>query len=66
MSKAGAVSGEDNTDFDRVVRWLSERVPETDTVALCHGDYRTVNAMSHRTEPRVNKRPVPFDQEAER
>jgi aminoglycoside phosphotransferase (APT) family kinase protein len=44
---------EDNPDLDRIVSWLSERVPESETIALCHGDYRMANAMFHASEPRV-------------
>jgi len=44
---------EDNPDLDRIVRWLSERVPESDAIALCHGDFRIANVMFHPTEPRV-------------
>ena len=44
---------EDNPDLDRVVAWLSERVPDSNTIALCHGDFRITNMMFHPTEPRV-------------
>jgi len=44
---------DDNPDLDRLVRWLSERVPESETIALCHGDFRIANVMFHKTEPRV-------------
>jgi len=44
---------DDNPDLDRIVRWLSERVPESDTIALCHGDFRIANVIFHPTEPRV-------------
>jgi aminoglycoside phosphotransferase (APT) family kinase protein len=44
---------DDNPDLDRVVAWLAERVPESDTLALCHGDFRITNMMFHPTEPRV-------------
>ncbi len=44
---------EDNPDLDRVVRWLAERVPESETLALCHGDFRIANVMFHKAEPRV-------------
>ena len=43
----------DNPDLDRVVAWLAERVPESDTLALCHGDFRITNMMFHPTEPRI-------------
>ena len=44
---------DDNPDLDRVVAWLFERVPDSDTIALCHGDFRITNMMFHPTEPRV-------------
>lgn len=44
---------DDNPDLDRIVAWLSERVPDSDTIALCHGDFRITNMMFHPTEPRV-------------
>ena len=44
---------DDNPDLDRIVRWLSERVPDSETIALCHGDYRIANVIFHATEPRV-------------
>lgn len=43
----------DNPDLDHIVRWLEERVPESATTALCHGDFRIGNVMFHPTEPRV-------------
>ncbi len=43
----------DNPDLDRIVRWLSERVPESEVLALCHGDFRIANIMFHPIEPRV-------------
>jgi aminoglycoside phosphotransferase (APT) family kinase protein len=44
---------DDNPELDRVVAWLAERVPESDTLALCHGDFRITNMMFHPSEPRV-------------
>jgi aminoglycoside phosphotransferase (APT) family kinase protein len=44
---------DDNPDLDRMVRWLSERVPDSETIALCHGDFRIANLIWHPTEPRV-------------
>ncbi len=44
---------DDNPDLDRLVRWLSERVPESELSTLCHGDFRAINIMFHRVEPRV-------------
>ncbi|MEN3349771.1 MAG: hypothetical protein V7632_3406 [Bradyrhizobium sp.] len=44
---------DDNPALDRMVRWLAERVPESETMALCHGDFRMGNLVFHPTEPRV-------------
>ena len=44
---------DDNPALDRMVRWLSARVPESDSLALCHGDFRMANLVFHPTEPRV-------------
>jgi aminoglycoside phosphotransferase (APT) family kinase protein len=44
---------DDNPDLDRIAKWLSERVPDSEQLALCHGDFRIGNMMVHATEPRV-------------
>ena len=44
---------QDNPDLDRMTAWLAERVPESATIALCHGDFRIGNVMFHPTEPRA-------------
>ena len=44
---------DDNPALDRVVSWLSERVPDSELLTLCHGDFRIGNVMFHATEPRV-------------
>jgi aminoglycoside phosphotransferase (APT) family kinase protein len=44
---------DDNPDLDRIVSWLAERAPESETLALCHGDFRIANVMFHKTEPRA-------------
>ena len=44
---------DDNPDLDHIIVWLSERVPESELQALCHGDFRIGNMMFHATEPRV-------------
>ena len=44
---------DDNPDLDRILRWLTERVPESETLALCHGDFRIANLMFDAREPRV-------------
>jgi aminoglycoside phosphotransferase (APT) family kinase protein len=35
------------------VQWLGERLPESETIALCHGDFRIANVMFGKNEPRV-------------
>lgn len=42
---------DDNPVLDRMVRWLAERVPTSETLALCHGDFRMANVIFHPTEP---------------
>lgn len=44
---------DDNPDLDRMIAWLDERVPDSEALALCHGDFRIGNMMFHPTEPRV-------------
>ncbi len=44
---------DDNPALDRMLAWLKERVPESELLALCHGDFRIGNLMFHATEPRV-------------
>jgi aminoglycoside phosphotransferase (APT) family kinase protein len=44
---------DDNPDLDRLVAWLADRVPESETLTLCHGDFRIINLIFHATEPRV-------------
>jgi len=44
---------DDNPALDCMVHWLGERLPASETIALCHGDFRIANAMFHPTEPRV-------------
>jgi aminoglycoside phosphotransferase (APT) family kinase protein len=44
---------DDNPDLDRIVAWLAERVPDSQALALCHGDFRIGNMVFHPSEPRV-------------
>ena len=44
---------DDNPALDRLVAWLAERVPDSQLLRLCHGDFRIGNVMFHPTEPRV-------------
>lgn len=43
----------DNPDLDRMIAWLRSRIPASQQLALCHGDFRIGNIMFHPTEPRV-------------
>ncbi|HEY5290269.1 MAG TPA: phosphotransferase family protein, partial [Caulobacteraceae bacterium] len=44
---------EDIVDMERLIETLPSRIPDDDTVAIVHGDYRPENVMFHLTEPRV-------------
>lgn len=44
---------DDNPDLDRMIAWLGGRTPDSQLLALCHGDCRIGNLMFHPTEPRV-------------
>lgn len=40
-----------NADIERLVDWLGARIPESETLTICHGDFRIANLMFHRSEP---------------
>ena len=42
-----------NPAIDQLTEWLPRHVPESDEVAICHGDFRLDNMVFHATEPRV-------------
>jgi aminoglycoside phosphotransferase (APT) family kinase protein len=44
---------DDNPALDRMVDWLAGRLPESETITLCHGDFRIANMMFHEKESRV-------------
>lgn len=44
---------DDNPDLDALLSWLQDRIPQSETLALCHGDFRIGNVMVHPTEARV-------------
>lgn len=44
---------DDNPALDRMIAWLDARIPESEALALCHGDFRIGNMIFHPTEPRV-------------
>jgi len=39
--------------MDRLVAWLPEHLPQTDHVAITHGDFRADNMIFHPSAPRV-------------
>lgn len=43
----------EGSDIDALIAWLGPRIPDSETLALCHGDFRVANLMVHPTEPRV-------------
>jgi hypothetical protein len=43
----------EGSDIDALLEWLGPRIPDSDALALCHGDFRVANLMFHPTEPRV-------------
>ena len=44
---------EGTEDVDQLIAWLAPRMPQSETLALAHGDMRMGNLMFHATEPRV-------------
>lgn len=42
-----------NPYVEPLMAWLSGRIPDSETLTLCHGDFRIANLMFHPTEPRV-------------
>ena len=43
----------DNPHVDQLIAWLKPRIPDSETITLCHGDYRIANLMFHPAEPHV-------------
>ncbi|MVW78035.1 phosphotransferase family protein [Bordetella sp. 02P26C-1] len=39
--------------MDKLIEWLPAHLPDTESVALTHGDFRADNMIFHPTEPRV-------------
>jgi aminoglycoside phosphotransferase (APT) family kinase protein len=39
--------------MDRLIEWLPGNIPDDDTTAIAHGDFRPHNLLFHPTEPRV-------------
>ncbi|MGV0819096.1 phosphotransferase family protein [Martelella sp. AMO21009] len=42
-----------NSELEAMIPWLEARIPESELLSLCHGDFRIGNMMFHPTEPRV-------------
>lgn len=40
-------------EMEKLMEWLSQRIPEDDTTTIVHGDYRIGNLIIHPTEPRI-------------
>ncbi|MFQ5416951.1 MAG: phosphotransferase family protein [Myxococcota bacterium] len=40
-------------EMERLMEWLPENIPDDDSVALVHGDFKLDNTIVHPTEPRV-------------
>ena len=43
----------DNPAIDKLAEWLPKHVPESDEIAICHGDFRLDNMIFAPDEPRV-------------
>jgi aminoglycoside phosphotransferase (APT) family kinase protein len=43
----------DNPAIDKLAEWLPQHVPESEEVAVCHGDFRLDNMIFDPCEPRV-------------
>lgn len=43
----------ENPAIDQLLAWLGAHMPDDDTTALTHGDFKLNNLMFHPTEPRV-------------
>ena len=41
------------TGMDNLMEWLPEHIPQDESTAVVHGDYRLDNMIIHPTEPRV-------------
>ncbi|MCC7253977.1 phosphotransferase family protein [Hyphomicrobium sp.] len=43
----------DDRNIERLIDWLPKSVPDNETTAIAHGDYRLGNAIFHHDQPRV-------------
>lgn len=44
---------DDIPEMDKLVAWLSDRMPETEETTIVHGDYRMENAIYHPDRPEI-------------
>lgn len=44
---------DDNPALDELIDWLNAHVPDSELLALCHGDFRIGNLMFHPSKPKV-------------
>jgi aminoglycoside phosphotransferase (APT) family kinase protein len=44
---------DDLVAMNALMKWLPERIPQSDETCVVHGDYRLGNVMLHPTEPRI-------------
>ena len=42
-----------NPSIDHLAEWLPKHVPDSEEIAICHGDFRIDNMIFHASEPRV-------------
>ncbi|WP_439817734.1 phosphotransferase [Zavarzinia sp. CC-PAN008] len=47
------VKTDDIEAMDNLIAWLPKNIPEDNSVAIAHGDYRLENSIYHPTEPRM-------------
>ena len=51
--KTVIVETEKIVEMDRLMSWLPDNIPDEESVAVVHGDYRLDNIIFHATEPRI-------------
>ncbi len=44
---------DDVPEMDKLIRWLADRMPETEATTIVHGDYRMENAIYHADRPEI-------------
>ncbi|TDR93157.1 phosphotransferase [Enterovirga rhinocerotis] len=43
----------ENPAIDKLAEWLPRNIPDSEEIAICHGDFRIDNMIFHPSEPRV-------------